>query len=115
MIIPVFSRQRIAAHTLVAMSIVATGFISFGLWVHHMFTTGLPDVSLSFFSAASTVIAIPSGIQVFAWISTIAAGRPVYNESEAGAAAEGIHSYGHSMSDIPNDEESPDRVDAIRA
>ena len=78
MIIPVFSRQRIAGHTLVAMSIVATGFISFGLWVHHMFTTGLPNVSLTFFSAASTIIAIPSGIQVISWISTIASGKPVY-------------------------------------
>jgi cytochrome c oxidase subunit I+III len=78
MIIPVFSRKPIAGYTLVAMSLVATGFISFGLWVHHMFAVGLPQVSLTFFSAASTVIAIPSGIQVFSWISTIAAGKPVY-------------------------------------
>ena len=78
MIIPVFARKPISGYTLVAMSIVATGFISFGLWVHHMFTVGLPQISLTFFSAASTVIAIPSGIQVFSWISTIAAGRPVY-------------------------------------
>jgi len=78
MIIPVFARRRIAGYTLVAMSIVATGFISFGLWVHHMFATGLPQVSLTFFSAASTIIAIPSGIQVISWIATIAAGRPVY-------------------------------------
>ena len=47
----------------------------FGLWVHHMFTTGIPAMSLSFFSAASMAVAIPSGIQVFAWIATIAAGR----------------------------------------
>ncbi|RPJ47357.1 MAG: cytochrome ubiquinol oxidase subunit I, partial [Chloroflexi bacterium] len=78
MIIPVFARQRISGYTLVVMSIVATGFISFGLWVHHMFTAGLPQVSLTFFSAASMVIAIPSGIQVFSWISTIAAGKPVF-------------------------------------
>lgn len=78
MIIPVFARKPIAGYTLVAISIVATGFISFGLWVHHMFAVGLPQISLTFFSAASTVIAIPSGIQVISWISTIAAGRPVY-------------------------------------
>lgn len=78
MIIPVFSRKAISGYTLVAMSMVATGFISFGLWAHHMFTVGLPQVSLTFFSAASTVIAIPSGIQVFSWISTIAAGKPVF-------------------------------------
>ena len=40
-----------------------------------MFTTGIPALSLSFFSAASMAVAIPSGIQVFAWIATIAAGR----------------------------------------
>lgn len=78
MIIPVFSRQRIAGYTLVAMSLVATGFLSFGLWAHHMYATGLPQMSLTFFSAASTVVAIPSGIQVISWISTIAAGKPVF-------------------------------------
>ena len=40
-----------------------------------MFTTGIPALSLAFFSAASMAVAIPSGIQVFAWIATIAAGR----------------------------------------
>ena len=39
-----------------------------------MFATGLPQISLSFFSAASMAVAIPSGIQVFAWIATIASG-----------------------------------------
>jgi cytochrome c oxidase subunit I+III len=43
--------------------------------VHHMFTTGIPALSLSFFSAASMAVALPSGIQVFAWIATIASGR----------------------------------------
>jgi cytochrome c oxidase subunit I+III len=55
--------------------LIATGFFSFGLWVHHMFTTGIPALSLSFFSAASMAVALPSGIQVFAWIATIASGR----------------------------------------
>ena len=62
MIVPVFARRPIAGYTFIAMSIVATGFISFGLWVHHMFTVGLPQVALTFFAAASIVIAIPSGV-----------------------------------------------------
>lgn len=78
MIVPVFSRRRISGYTYIATAIVAIGFISFGLWVHHMFTVGLPEISLAFFSAASTVIAIPSGVQMFAWISTIYGGRPVW-------------------------------------
>jgi cytochrome c oxidase subunit I+III len=54
---------------------VGTAFLSFGLWVHHMFATGIPQLSLSFFEAASMAVAIPSAIQVFAWIATFAAGR----------------------------------------
>ncbi|HEX5633684.1 MAG TPA: cbb3-type cytochrome c oxidase subunit I, partial [Gemmatimonadales bacterium] len=50
-------------------------FLSFGLWVHHMFATGIPRLSLSFFQAASMAVSIPAGIQVFAWIATLASGR----------------------------------------
>jgi cytochrome c oxidase subunit I+III len=57
------------------VALIATGFFSFGLWVHHMFTTGIPALSLSFFSAASMAVSLPSGIQVFAWIATMASGR----------------------------------------
>jgi cytochrome c oxidase subunit I+III len=76
MIIPVFARRRLEGYTFVALAILATGFISFGLWVHHMFTSGQSPVMLALFSAASMTIAIPSGIQVFAWIATIWNGRP---------------------------------------
>ena len=66
---------RWSGYRLIVVALVATGFFSFGLWVHHMFATGIPDLSLAFFSAASMAVAIPSGIQVFAWIATIATGR----------------------------------------
>ncbi len=46
-------------------------FLIFGLWVHHMFTTGIPHMALGFFSAASTLVAIPTAVQVFAWIGTL--------------------------------------------
>jgi cytochrome c oxidase subunit 1/cytochrome c oxidase subunit I+III len=52
--------------------------LGFGVWVHHMFATGLPGLALSFFGAASMVIAIPSAVSVFAWIGTIWTGRPVF-------------------------------------
>jgi cytochrome c oxidase subunit I+III len=71
MVIQTFSRRTIAAYHLVAAALVATAFISFGLWVHHMFATGLPFLVASFFSAASLLISIPSGIQIFAWIMTM--------------------------------------------
>jgi cytochrome c oxidase subunit I+III len=78
MIIPVFTRRALVGYPFVVMALVAVGFLSFGLWVHHMFATGLPELSLSFFSVASMLIAIPSGIQIFAWIATIWRGKPVW-------------------------------------
>jgi len=77
MMLPSFARAQLVGYAWVALAAIAVGFLSFGLWVHHMFTTGLPLLSLSFFSAASSAIAIPMGIQVFAWIATLWDGKPV--------------------------------------
>ena len=70
-VVAVFTRREIAGYTLVAVATVLIGFVSFGLWVHHMFTAGVPMLGSGFFSAASMTIAIPSGIQIFAWLATI--------------------------------------------
>jgi cytochrome c oxidase subunit I+III len=78
-IIVTFSRRPQVAHTLVVLSIVMIGFVSFGLWVHHMFATGLPRLGLSFFAAASMLVAIPSGIQFFSWIATVWRGHVVFS------------------------------------
>jgi cytochrome c oxidase subunit I+III len=75
-LVPTFARRPMAGYTWVVLAVVGTGFLSFGLWVHHMFTTGIPLLSLGFFAAASMAVAIPSGIQVFAWIATLWSGRP---------------------------------------
>jgi cytochrome c oxidase subunit I+III len=77
MILPSFARVPLVGRTWIILAAVSVGLLSFGLWVHHMFATGLPLVSLSFFSAASSAIAIPMGIQVFAWIATLWEGKPV--------------------------------------
>lgn len=76
--IQVFCRRPLVGYTLVALSTVATMYIGFGVWVHHMFATGLPPLSTSFFSAASIVIVIPSAVAVFAWIATMFTGRPLF-------------------------------------
>ena len=76
--LPVFCRRPLVGYTLVAISTVATMILGFGVWVHHMFATGLPVMSLSLFSAASFVIAVPSAVAVFAWIATIWTGRPQF-------------------------------------
>jgi cytochrome c oxidase subunit I+III len=75
MIVPTFARTPIVGYTWIVLAAVGTGFLSFGLWVHHMFTTGLPGVSLGLFSAASEAVAIPTGVQIFCFIATLAAGR----------------------------------------
>lgn len=77
-LVSVFARRALIGYNFVVVSFIATGFLSFGLWVHHMFATGLPELSLTFFTAASMSIAIPSGIQIFAGIGTIWGGRPVF-------------------------------------
>ncbi len=75
LIVPAMARTPLVAHRLIVLALVGTGFLSFGLWVHHMFATGIPHLSLAFFSAASMAVTIPSGIQIFAWIATMGAGR----------------------------------------
>jgi cytochrome c oxidase subunit I+III len=77
MIIPTFAQRPIAGYSWIVLSALGTGFLSFGLWVHHMFTTGLPAISLGFFSAASEAVAIPTGIQIFVFIATVMLGRVV--------------------------------------
>ncbi|MDB6086493.1 MAG: ctaD [Gammaproteobacteria bacterium] len=75
--LPVFCRRPLVGHSLVALATVATMILGFGVWVHHMFATGLPGLGLSFFSGASIIITIPSAVGVFAWLATIWLGRPV--------------------------------------
>lgn len=76
--LPVFCRRPLVGCTAVVLSTVATQMIGFGVWLHHMFATGLPVLGLSFFAATSILITIPSAVQVFAWVATIWTGRPVF-------------------------------------
>ncbi|WP_226781665.1 cytochrome c oxidase subunit I [Oceaniglobus trochenteri] len=75
MVVPTVARRPIVGYSWIVLSAVGTGFLSFGLWVHHMFTTGLPNISLGFFSAASEAVVIPTGIQLFAFAATLIVGR----------------------------------------
>jgi cytochrome c oxidase subunit I+III len=77
MVVPTFAQRPIVGYTWIVLAAVGTGFLSFGLWVHHMFTTGLPQISLAFFSAASEAVAIPTGVQIFVFIATMLAGRVI--------------------------------------
>jgi len=79
MIVPTFAQRPILGYSWIVLAAVGTGFISFGLWVHHMYTTGLPSISLGFFSAASEAVAIPTGVQIFVFLATLLTGQVIYS------------------------------------
>jgi cytochrome c oxidase subunit I len=70
-VLPVFSRKPLFGYTFVAWSTVAIGFLSFGVWAHHMFAAGLPVVAQGFFAASSMTIAVPTAVKIFNWLGTI--------------------------------------------
>ncbi len=74
-ILGTFSRRAVVGYPLLVISLVTIGVFSFGLWVHHMFTTGLPVMGMSVFTAASMVISIPTGIQIFSNLATLWHGK----------------------------------------
>jgi cytochrome c oxidase subunit 1 len=73
-----FARRPVFGYLALVMALIATGILAFGLWVHHMFTTGLPRLGESFFTASSMAIAIPAGVQIFCWLATLWDGAPVF-------------------------------------
>ncbi|WP_428030975.1 cytochrome c oxidase subunit I [Ancylobacter sp.] len=75
-VIPVLCRTRIVGYGAIVAAILGMVFLSFGLWVHHMFAVGIPHLALAFFSAASMLVAVPTAVQIFAWIGTMWRGRP---------------------------------------
>jgi cytochrome c oxidase subunit 1 len=75
-IVETFCRRPVFAYPVVVLALISTGILAFGLWVHHMFATGLPRVGYSFYTAASMTVAIPTGLQIFCWLATMWDGRP---------------------------------------
>ena len=65
------SRRPVFGYLVMVLSMIATAFIGFGVWVHHMFATGLPQLGQSFFTAASIMIVVPTALQIFGWIATV--------------------------------------------
>jgi cytochrome c oxidase subunit 1/cytochrome c oxidase subunit I+III len=76
-LIPTMCRRPMVGYTYIVLAEMATALIGFGVWVHHMFAVGIPSLSLSFFSAASMMVVIPTGVQIFAWLATFVTGAPV--------------------------------------
>jgi cytochrome c oxidase subunit I len=75
-IVATFARRPVFGYLGMVVAMISTGVLAFGLWVHHMFVTGLPRLGESFFTASSMAIAVPAGVQIFCWLATLWDGRP---------------------------------------
>lgn len=74
-IIPTFSRKPLFGYAVMVYALAAIAFLGFGVWAHHMFTTGLGPTANSVFSATTMLIAIPTGVKIFNWIGTMWSGQ----------------------------------------
>ncbi|MFW7377690.1 MAG: cytochrome c oxidase subunit I [Oligoflexus sp.] len=74
-ILPTFSKKPLFGYSVMVYSSCAIGFLGFAVWAHHMFTTGMGPWATTFFSAATMLIAVPTGVKIFNWISTVWGGR----------------------------------------
>lgn len=70
-IIPTFSRKKLFGYASMVYATCAIAFLSFIVWAHHMFTTGMPVAGELFFMYATMLIAVPTGVKVFNWVSTM--------------------------------------------
>ncbi len=74
-VIPVFSRKPIFGYAVMVGATVMIGFISLGVWAHHMFTVGMSAVSNTFFAISTMLVGIPTGIKLFNWLGTMWGGK----------------------------------------
>ena len=74
-ILPVFSRKPLFGYSVMVYSLCAIGFLGFAVWAHHMFTTGMGAWATAFFATATMLIAVPTGVKIFNWISTLWGGH----------------------------------------
>jgi cytochrome c oxidase subunit 1 len=70
-ILPVYARKPLFGYPVMVYSLILIAFLSYGVWGHHMFATGMGPVADSAFAISSMLIAIPTGIKIFSWIATV--------------------------------------------
>ena len=74
-IIPVFSRKVIFGYPLMVAATLAIGFISLGVWVHHLFAVGMSPIVNAIFMGSTMLVGVPTGIKMFNWAATMIGGK----------------------------------------
>jgi cytochrome c oxidase subunit 1 len=74
-VLPVFSRRPLFGYSVMVISGVAIGFMGWGVWAHHMFSTGLGPLAKSAFAVSTMLIAVPTGVKIFNWLATLMGGK----------------------------------------
>ena len=78
-VVATFSKKRLFGYSSMVFAVVLIAFLSFMVWVHHMFTDGLGPIANALFGVATMLIAIPTGIKIFNWIFTMWGGQLTFN------------------------------------
>ncbi|SFP03402.1 cytochrome c oxidase subunit I [Salibacterium halotolerans] len=78
-VIPAFSKKRLFGYTAMVFATLIIAFLSFMVWVHHMFTVGIGPITNSVFAIATMAIGVPTGIKIFNWLFTMWGGKLIFN------------------------------------
>ncbi|WP_090397487.1 cytochrome c oxidase subunit I [Natribacillus halophilus] len=86
-VIPAFSKKRLFGYTSMVFAVLIIAFLSFMVWMHHMFTVGIGPIANSIFAISTMTIAVPTGIKIFNWLFTMWGGKLTFNTAMIFAAS----------------------------